>query len=237
MTRNPYAAPTPPSRPTSADPAAAAATQGVAGRPDLGASTAAPVPSAFSGTAKPSTAGSVEPTVSGSAQPTAAGSAQPSASGAAGSGENVPVRGDVPGGEAGTAQQGAPDPQAAPSGQGTAGQSRPVAARLVWRGVGIALAGHVLTMLLPLAAARLFGQSSDYGPAASGDPLSIFVLGGIAGQLLLGVAALVTGIARIVRRDGGVGSGILLGWAAGMPVSLVAGIVICVMLAESGNSF
>ncbi|GAA1612373.1 hypothetical protein ACFQY4_08465 [Catellatospora bangladeshensis] len=186
MTRNPYAAPTPPPRDTPAAVTTAPAEPAATGVVGHGSGAAAPL------TGEPSATVGTEPTATATA------------------------------GAAGVA---APSP------------GRIVAARLVWRGVGIALAGHALTMLLPLLATLAFGMRSGSGPSVNSDSISFFVLGGVAAQFVLLVAVLVTGIRRIVRRDGGVGAGIMIGWALGVPASLVAGIVICVMLAEAGNSY
>lgn len=187
MTRNPYAAPTPPPRDTPAAPVLTAA-------PVEPASNAGGPGTGSVATAAPRAAGPAAFPLSAEGQAVAAAAAAP------------------------------------PSG-------RSVAARLVWRGVGLGLAGHALTMLLPLLVALAIGVSPGSGRSSTSDALSVFVLGGIVAQLFLFATALVSGVRRIIRRDGGVGAGILIGWAAGIPASLVAGIVICVMLAEAGNSF
>ncbi|BCJ77976.1 hypothetical protein CS0771_75200 [Catellatospora sp. IY07-71] len=211
MTRNPYAAPTPPSRdtPAAVTTAPAPAEPAATGVGEHGFGAVAPVtgePTAATGPAP------IGPAASGVAP------APPGGPGSAAPGQ--PVAGG-PAGAAGAA----PLP------------GRGVAAGLVWRGVGIALAGHALTMLLPLLAVLAFGMRSGSGPSVNSDSITFFVLGGVAAQFLLLVAALVVGIRRIVRRDGGVGAGIMIGWALGVPASLVAGIVICVMLAEAGNPY
>ena len=60
----------------------------------------------------------------------------------------------------------------------------------------------------------------------------MFVVVGVFAQFILGIVALVTGVGGIIRKDGGKGSGILIGWVAGIPASLIAGIVITATLAN-----
>ncbi|GAB4053357.1 hypothetical protein [Catellatospora paridis] len=109
---------------------------------------------------------------------------------------------------------------------------RPVEARLVWRGIFTMLGAHALTMVAGLLAGLVFGQQSDYGPLADGDRAYVFVVVGVFAQFILGIIALVTGIGGIIGRDGGKGSGILIGWVAGIPASLIVGIVITASLAN-----
>ncbi|WP_144128012.1 hypothetical protein [Catellatospora sichuanensis] len=110
---------------------------------------------------------------------------------------------------------------------------RPVEARLVWRGIFQMLGAHALTMVLPLFAGLVFGQRTDHGPVADGDPAYVFLLAGFFAQFVLGVVALVAGVGGIIGRDGGKGAGNLIGWVAGIPVSLIVGIVITASLANA----
>ncbi|GAA2390763.1 hypothetical protein Cme02nite_14510 [Catellatospora methionotrophica] len=109
---------------------------------------------------------------------------------------------------------------------------RPVEAGSVWRGIFTMLGAHALTMVVGLVAGVVFGRESDYGPLADGDQAYVFVVVGVFAQFILGIVALVTGIGGIIRRDGGKGSGLLIGWVAGIPASLIAGIVITASLAN-----
>ena len=43
----------------------------------------------------------------------------------------------------------------------------------------------------------------------------------------------VAGVGGVIRRDGGKGAGNLIGWVAGIPVSLIVGIIITVSLANA----
>lgn len=109
-------------------------------------------------------------------------------------------------------------------------RSSAVQGRLVWRGVGLGLAGHALTMLLGLLVAMMSGGPALFSPDPSEDNVAAFVATGVTAQFVLAIAALVVSISRIVRRDGGVGAGILIGWIIGIPLSLITGLVLSVML-------
>ncbi|MFD0593726.1 hypothetical protein ACFQZ4_15545 [Catellatospora coxensis] len=110
---------------------------------------------------------------------------------------------------------------------------RPVQARLVWRGIFTMLGAHALTMVVGVVAGLLFGQQNDYGPAGEGSDESVFMLVGVFGQFILGIVALVMGIGGVVGKDGGKGAGILIGWVAGIPASLIAGIALTITLANA----
>lgn len=110
---------------------------------------------------------------------------------------------------------------------------RPVEARLVWRGIFTMLGAHALTMVVAVVVGLLFGQENDYGPVGEGSAASVFMLVGVFAQFVLGIVALVMGIGGVVGKDGGKGAGILIGWVAGIPVSLIAGIAITVTLANA----
>ncbi|MEU8006312.1 hypothetical protein AB0B66_34580 [Catellatospora sp. NPDC049111] len=110
---------------------------------------------------------------------------------------------------------------------------RPVEARLVWRGIFTMLGAHALTMVAGVFAALLFGQPNDYGPGGEGSTESVFMLVGVFAQFILAIVALVMGIGGVVGKDGGKGAGILIGWVAGIPASLIAGIAITITFANS----
>lgn len=110
---------------------------------------------------------------------------------------------------------------------------RPVEARLVWRGIFTMLGAHALTMVVGVVAALLFGRQNDYGPGGEGGAESVFMLVGVFGQFVLGIVALVMGIGGVLGKDGGKGAGILIGWVAGIPASLIAGIAITIAFANA----
>jgi hypothetical protein len=86
-------------------------------------------------------------------------------------------------------------------------QRRPIEGRRVAIGVGIALAAHLLTLL------PMFGVFVDSGAAVTGAFLFLIA------QVILFVVLLVLGIVRTVKQDGGLGVGLLIGWAVGLIVS------------------
>ncbi len=84
---------------------------------------------------------------------------------------------------------------------------RPIERRRVTIGVGIAIAAHLLTLL------PMLGVFADTGAAIAGAFL-FFVA-----QVILFVTLLVVGIVRTVKQDGGLGVGLLIGWAVGLVIS------------------
>ena len=103
---------------------------------------------------------------------------------------------------------------------------RPIRTGRVWTGIGIALSGHLLTILIGWVIALLI----------SGEPALnfLFIAGG--GQVVLAIAALVAGIILTVKgRDGGIGVGLIIGWAVGLIISPVIGFGVCVSLVNSGG--
>lgn len=110
---------------------------------------------------------------------------------------------------------------------------RQVEARLVWRGVFTMLGAHALTMLVGVLAGLVFGRQTGYGSMSDGGRAYAFVVVGVFAQFILGIVALFTGIGGIIGKDGGKGAGRLIGWVAGIPASLIAGIVITATLANA----
>jgi hypothetical protein len=84
---------------------------------------------------------------------------------------------------------------------------RPIERRRVTIGAGIAVAAHLLTLV------PMLGVFGDTGSALAGAFLYV------AAQIILFVTLLVVGIVRTVKRDGGLGVGLLLGWAVGLVIS------------------
>ncbi|HZM79067.1 MAG TPA: hypothetical protein VFC19_25335 [Candidatus Limnocylindrales bacterium] len=115
-----------------------------------------------------------------------------------------------------------PPPPPDPGGSGR----RPIRPGRVWTGIGIALGGHLLTILIGWLVAILI----------SGEQVLNFLLVATAGQILLAIAALVVGIILTVKgQDGGIGVGLLIGWAVGLIISPVIGFGVCVSLSNSGS--
>ena len=80
-------------------------------------------------------------------------------------------------------------------------------ARRVWAGIGIALLGHVVVIVVPLA----------IGSAGIGGALWTWLA--LFGELALFVACLTVGIVLITRRERGIGLGLLIGWPVGVVIT------------------
>jgi hypothetical protein len=104
-------------------------------------------------------------------------------------------------------------------------QRRPVKVGRVFAGLGIAIAAHLLTLVAPLVG--LVSRSDDviYG--------GLWI--GLGGQVLVFLACLVVGIILTVRQDGGIGVGLLIGWAVGVLIVPVLGFGLCVAAFEMYN--
>lgn len=102
---------------------------------------------------------------------------------------------------------------------------RPVRVGRVMAGIGIALAGHLLTLVVSVAGAA--SGNTDVSVAG------FYTV--VGGQLLLAAACLVVGIVLTVRQDGGFGVGLLIGWGVGLLFAPVVGIGLCLnALSDSG---
>lgn len=99
---------------------------------------------------------------------------------------------------------------------------RPTQPRKIWLGVGIALLAHLLTIVIPWGIALVI----------SGEPAANFLALALIGQVIVMIAALAVGITLTVKREGGVGAGILIGWAIGLMISPVIGFGVCVSLID-----
>lgn len=101
----------------------------------------------------------------------------------------------------------------------------------VFIGVGIALAGHLLTLAVAWILAVLFSSAtSNDEVAVGGDRAVFFLVAASIAQVLLMIVALAVGITMAVRKDGGIGIGIVIGWAVGLIVSPVVGFGVCVAI-------
>lgn len=105
------------------------------------------------------------------------------------------------------------------------GETRPGAnqPKRIWLGVGLALLGHAVTIVVPLVVSQV----------VSGEAAANFLVLALAGQVILAIVALAVGITLAVKRDGGVGVGLLIGWAVGLIVAPVVGFGVCVALIGS----
>ena len=110
------------------------------------------------------------------------------------------------------------------------GEDRPIRGRKVAAGLGIAVGGQVLAIGIGVAVTILFATSDKSENALLGIYLEMLL------QLVLFVACLVVGIVWIVRRDRGLGLGILIGWAVSVIVFPVAGIGVCIALVNANSS-
>jgi hypothetical protein len=76
-------------------------------------------------------------------------------------------------------------------------------------GIAVAAAGHLLTIVVLYTSAAIAGDAWLDGTGR-------WVLFG--GQGLLAAACLVIGLVLAICREGGIGIGLIIGWAAGVPV-------------------
>lgn len=97
---------------------------------------------------------------------------------------------------------------------------RSIEGRRVAVGAGISIAAHLVTLV------PMLGVFVDTGAAVAG----VFLF--VVAQVLLLVAVLIVGIVRAVKRDGGLGVGLLVGWAVGFVLALVG----CVALLSAAPS-
>jgi hypothetical protein len=107
------------------------------------------------------------------------------------------------------------------------GPERPIRAKRVFAGIGLAVLGQVVAVGLGILAIYLGARSSDSDNALVGFSVGIVL------QVLLFIACLVFGIVWIARKDRGLGLGVLIGWAITVLVFPVAGIGICVTILNS----
>jgi hypothetical protein len=109
------------------------------------------------------------------------------------------------------------------------GQDRPIRGRKVAAGLGIAAGGQVLAIGIGVLVTILFAASDNSENALLGVYLEMLL------QLVLFVACLVVGIVWIVRRDRGLGLGILIGWAVSVIVFPIAGIGVCIAIVNANT--
>ena len=96
-------------------------------------------------------------------------------------------------------------------------------ARRVWGGIGIAMGGHILTILVSIGLATV-------------DSTGWWLGVGLLAQVALFVACLTVGIVLMSRRERGIGLGLVIGWAVGFIVLPVIGFGICLYVFSQMNS-
>ncbi len=106
----------------------------------------------------------------------------------------------------------------------TPAQRRRVRVRRVRAGIGLALVGHGIAVTLPVLPALVKVMLGSDGTIA-------YVLCAVAAQFVLAALVVVLGVRRTAERDGAGAVGLALGWLAGGPAALLAGIAIAVTLA------
>jgi hypothetical protein len=104
-------------------------------------------------------------------------------------------------------------------------QRKPVKGGRIVAGLVIAIAGHLLTLVVVA-----LGVAAENGDVAIA---GIYI--GLGGQLLVFLACLAVGITLTVRQDGGIGIGLLIGWAVGVLIVPVVGFGLCVAAFESSS--
>jgi hypothetical protein len=111
------------------------------------------------------------------------------------------------------------------------GQDRPIRGRKVAAGLGIAAGAQVLAIGIGVLVTILLGMGENGEDALWGVYLEMLL------QVVLFVACLVVGIVWIVRRDRGLGIGILIGWAVSVIVFPIAGIGVCIALVNANSGY
>jgi hypothetical protein len=102
---------------------------------------------------------------------------------------------------------------------------RPVKGGRIMAGVGIALAGHLLTLVVAAA-----------GVAVGNDDVAFAGIWlGMIGQFVLLAVCLAVGITLTARQDGGIGIGLLIGWAVGLLIVPVVGFGLCVAALDNAS--
>jgi hypothetical protein len=108
-------------------------------------------------------------------------------------------------------------PQPPPSG------GRPIRGGKVAAGIGLAIGGHLVTI-----AVAVLGILATNAAA--------WLVVALVLQVVLFAACLTIGIVWIVKRDRGLGLGLLIGWAVGVIVLPVVGFGACIVLLNQGST-
>jgi len=104
------------------------------------------------------------------------------------------------------------------------GPPRPIRTRKVFIGIGLATLGQIAAIGIGVLAVYVGSQTDNNDNAVLGIYLEVLL------QVVLFGACLALGIVWIVRRDRGIGLGLLIGWAVTVLVFPVAGIGVCIAI-------
>ncbi|WP_433216148.1 hypothetical protein ACQP00_07210 [Dactylosporangium sp. CS-047395] len=107
------------------------------------------------------------------------------------------------------------------------GPERPIRTRQVFLGIGLVLAAQVVAVLLGVGAVVLGNNSSNSENGLLGVWLEVIL------QVAIFVACLTIGIVWIVRKDRGLGLGLLIGWGASVLICPVVGIGVCLAIVSN----
>jgi hypothetical protein len=110
-----------------------------------------------------------------------------------------------------------------------AGPPRPILTGRVFVGIGLVFGAQFLAVLIGVAAAAIGNSSGNSENALIGVYIEIAL------QIALFAASLAFGIVWIVRKDRGVGLGLLIGWGASVLICPVIGIGVCLALLNQGQ--
>ena len=108
---------------------------------------------------------------------------------------------------------------------------RPIRGRKVAAGIGWAALGQVVAIGVGVLVTILLARGDNSENALYGVYLEMLL------QLVLFVACVALGIVWIVRRDRGLGIGLLIGWAVSVIVFPFAGIGVCIALVNSSGQW
>jgi hypothetical protein len=104
---------------------------------------------------------------------------------------------------------------------------RPIRTRQVFLGIGLVFAAQVVAVLLGVGAVVLGNNSSNSENGLIGVWLEVIL------QVAIFVVCLTVGIVWIVRRDRGLGLGLLIGWGASVLICPVVGIGVCLAIVSN----
>ncbi|WP_433084194.1 hypothetical protein ACQP1P_06865 [Dactylosporangium sp. CA-052675] len=109
------------------------------------------------------------------------------------------------------------------------GPDRPIRPGRVFAGIGIVFGAQLVAVLLGVGAVALGNRSSDPNNGLIGLWLEVAL------QVALFAACLTFGIIWIVRKDRGIGLGLLIGWGASVLLCPVVGIGVCLAVLNQGQ--
>jgi hypothetical protein len=101
---------------------------------------------------------------------------------------------------------------------------------MVFGGIGLAFLGQLVAIGVGVIAVVIGVRGSDSDGYTLGFVIEVVL------QVVLFVASLVVGIVWIVRKDRGLGVGILIGWAVGTLILPVVGIGVCLAVLNNQST-